>query len=517
MRPLFVSARSCAALLDEAGHYHARERSALYLNGRALGGEDRSVVTLYDLKPDTDYTLVARRGGVEEAFAFHTAPEVCAMDVRRFGAAGDGVHDDTAALQAAILCCPAGGRVVIERGDFRTGPLFLKSHITVEVKGDATLSLLTDRARFPILPGMTPANNAAGEVLIGSWEGNPLDSFAALLNGVGVEDVRLIGEGTLDGRAQAGDWWLHPKEKVGAYRGRLLFLRDCKAITVQGLRFRNSPSWNIHPLFSEDLAFIDIDVQAPADSPNTDGFDPESCRGVRVYGARFSVGDDCVAIKSGKLYMGRKYRRPSEDIDIAWCAMLDGHGGVTVGSEMAGGVRDVRVRSCLMRGNDRGLRVKTRRGRGEAGVVDDIRFEDVVMEGVKAPLTVNCLYFCDPDGHADWVQSRMKRPVDATTPRVGRVAFERVKATDCAACAAYILGLPEQPVEEIALKDCDFAFARDAAPMIPVMADGVESCLRRGVVAKYVKRLTLEGVRLSGAAGEALEAEAVEEVHRSAR
>lgn len=514
MRLLYVSARSCAVLLDEAGHYFARRRASLFLNGAALGEEARSVASLFDLRPDTAYTLEARCGDETETLEFRTEGELCAMNARRFGAVGDGLHDDTAALQAAILCCPPGGRVAIDPGEYRTGPLFLKSHITIELKKGATLRLIADRARFPVLPGMTPAANEAGEVLLGSWEGNPLDCFAAALNGIGVEDVRLIGEGTVDGCAQAGDWWLEPKVKRGAFRGRLLFLRDCRDITVQGLRFRNSPSWNIHPLFSENLRFINIAVDAPADSPNTDGFDPESCRNVAVYGARFSVGDDCVAVKSGKLYMGQKYRRPCEDIDIAWCAMLDGHGGVTVGSEMAGGVRRLRVRRCLMRGNDRGLRVKTRRGRGEHGVIDDIRFEDVTMENVKAPLVVNCLYFCDPDGHADWVQSRAPRPVDATTPRVGGIRFERVRAEGCEACAAYILGLPERPVREVALRDCAFAFSDKARPMAPAMADGVAPCLRRGIVASAVERLVIENTRMEGVEGEALAAEDVAKIIR---
>ena len=513
MRRLALTARSCSVLLDEAGDYWATSPVQLTLNGVALGEERRSVFSLFDLRPDAEYCLEARRGEEKVGeLRFHTAGETCALDVRRFGAVGDGLHDDTPAIQAALLCCPPGGRVFLGAGDYRVGPLFLKSHITLELKRGATLRLIADRARFPILPGSIPADNAAGELLLGSWEGNPLDCYAAALTGIGVEDVRVIGGGTVDGCAQLGDWWLEPKKKRGAYRGRLLYLKDCRDVLVQGLGFRNSPAWNLHPAFSENLDFIGISVEAPADSPNTDGFDPESCKGVRVYGARFSVGDDCIAIKSGKLYAGMKYRRPCEDIDIAWCAMLDGHGGVTVGSEMAGGVRNVRVRRCLMSGNDRGLRIKTRRGRGKYAVIDDIRFEDVRMERVKAPLVINCLYYCDPDGHAEWVQSRRKRPVDDTTPTVGEIRFERVTATGCGACAAYILGLPERPVARVLLRDCRFDYAADARPMAPAMADGVEMCLRRGVVARYVKRLELENVRLAGAEGPEVDAMWVEEV-----
>lgn len=502
MRCLEVTARSAAVLLDENG-YHEMERPArLTLNGRDLGEEKRSVRSLYGLWPGSGYTLRMEKDGEAREISFRTPEEACTLNVRRFGARGDGAHDDTAALQAALLCCPSGGRVLIPRGTYRTGPLFLKSHITVEWEAGAEMRLLTDPKRHPILPGVTfPTREGGADYLLGSWEGNPLDCYAGALTGIGVEDVRLIGEGVIDGQAREAGWWDDPKGKPGAYRGRLLFLKDCRDITVQGLAFRNSPSWNIHPMFSERLNFYDIRVEAPADSPNTDGFDPESCRQVRLFGARFSLGDDCIAVKSGKIYMGRKYRVPCEDVEIAYCAMLDGHGGVTIGSEMAGGVRDVRVHHCFMRGNDRALRVKTRRGRGKDAVIDGIVFSDVKMREVKAPLVINAMYFCDPDGHTPWVQSREKQPLDDTTPTVGSVTFERVEAEGCQACAAFILGLPEKPVESVILRDCRFSFAADAAPMVPAMADGVPPVRRRGVIASSVERLTVENVAMEGIEG----------------
>jgi len=513
MKCIFVSSRSCTVLLDEAGDYYARQSAKLALNGREIGTENRSVFSLYGLKPDTEYSLTASSDdGDTRTLLFRTAREKCTLNVRRFGAKGDGLQDDTAAIQAAILCCPNGGRVLIDAGDYRIGPLFLKSHITLELTKGATLRLSTDRSRFPVLPGAIPDGQGEGETLLGAWEGNPLDCYASALTGVDVEDVRIIGEGVVDGCAQLGDWWIDPKRPRGAFRGRLLFLRNCSDITVQGLSFRNSPAWNLHPCFSEGLRFLNICVEAPSNSPNTDGFDPESCRDIRVYGARFSVGDDCIAIKSGKLYMGMKYQRPCEDIEIAWCAMLDGHGGVTIGSELSGGVKNVRVHHCYMRGNDRGLRIKTRRGRGKYARVSKISFEDVRMEGVKAPLVINCLYFCDPDGHAHWVQSRLPLPVDDTTPSVGDICFERVKASGCQACVAYVLGLPEKPVEHVVLRDCDFCFGLNGPAMRPAMADGVEPLTAKGVIARNVETLTLERIRVKGQAGEPVEAEGVEHI-----
>ena len=504
MQVILVTSRSASILLDPEACYDLPSPLRLTLNGQPRGETNYAVTSLYGLFPDTEYTLAAFRGDIPAgAISFRTPAETVSLNVRRFGAKGDGAAEDTCALQAAILACPPGGRVVVPSGNYVTGPLFLKSHLTLELKEGAVLSLLTDRSRFPVLPGVTFTDGE--DYLLGSWEGNPLDCFASALTGLNVEDVRVIGPGVIDGRAPEGDWWQRPKEKRVAWRPRLFYLRGCRDITLQGLTFRNSPSWNLHPTFSENLLLCDLQVEAPAVSPNTDGFDPESCKGVRMIGTRFSVGDDCIAIKAGKLYMGRTYRTPCQDIEIAYCAMLDGHGGVTIGSEMAGGVHHVRVHHCLMRGNDRGLRIKTRRGRGQQAVVDDIVFRDVRMERVKAPLVINSLYFCDPDGHTPWVQSREKQPVDETTPTLGEILFERVKATDCQACAGYILGLPERPVKKVTLRDSHFTFAPDAAPLAPTMADGVEPVCRRGVIARFADQVLLENVTMEGIEGEALD------------
>ena len=394
---------------------------------------------------------------------------------------------------------------MIPPGNYVTGPLFLKSHMTLEITEGAALLLLTDRHRFPVLPGEVPADNPQGEILLGMFEGCAVDGFTAALNGIDVVDTAVIGEGVINGRADEGDWWVRPKEVRVASRGNLLYTQRCSGMLIQGLTFMNSPSWNLHPAFSEELDFIDIRIKAPWDSPNTDGFDPESCRKVRLLGAEISVGDDCIAIKSGKIGLGRKYRRPCEDLEIGWCALLDGHGGVTVGSEMAGGVKNVRAHHCYMKGNDRALRIKTRRDRGKDGVIDGILFQDIRMDGVKMPLVINSFYFCDADGKTDRVQSREKQPVDETTPEIGTVCFERVTADGCKACAAYVMGLPEKPMEHLILRDSRFEFDPEATPLVPAMALGVEECCRRGIIAKFIRKLTLDHVRLNGIQGERTE------------
>lgn len=510
---LFVSGRSAALMIEDGGLYETLKPYRLVLSGEERGTVSRVITSVYGLWPDTDYTAEVYDGQtLVGSVSFRTRTESYTLNVRRFGAVGDGVHDDTTAIQTAITCCPADGRVLIPRGCYLVTPLFLKSHIRIEFAKGAELMLQTDRSLFPILPGRIERTDETDEYNLGSWEGNPLDMYAAMITGVGVEDVCLYGEGIIDGQAQCGDWWVNPKVRRGAWRGRLLFLNRCKHIDVQGLTFCNSPAWNLHPYFSDDLKFLDISVNAPANSPNTDGFDPESCRRVTLAGAHFSLGDDCIAIKSGKIYMGSTFKTPCEDIDIAHCLMENGHGGVTVGSEMAGGVIRVRVHDCLMRNTDRGLRVKTRRGRGKDGVIDDIVFERVKMEHVVSPVVINCLYFCDPDGHSEWVQSREKQPVDESTPRVGSIVFRHVRAEHCEACAGYFLGLPERPIEEVLLEDVVFTYAAHGKSMAPAMAEGVEPCTRRGLIAKYVDKVILRGVTFDGQNGEPLDCEQVNQV-----
>ena len=512
IRKLFVSARSATIELPDGGLYNTKQPYRVLVNGEDWGSADTVVHSLYGLWPDTKYVVkVLDEKGEVGRITFRTEKESYTLNVRRFGAVGDGVHDDTAAIQAAINCCPRKGRVLIPAGDYHVLPLFLRSHVRIELQKGATLHLDTDRTKFPILPGMTHSTDETEDLNLGSWEGNPLDMFAAFITGVGVKDAVLYGEGALDGQADKADWWVTPRIKRGAWRPRMLFLNDCEDVTVQGLSFRNSPAWNLQPYFSRDLKFLNINVTAPSNSPNTDGFDPESCEHILLAGAHFSLGDDCIAIKAGKLYMGATYKTPCSDLEISHCLMENGHGGMTCGSEMAGGVNKVYLHDCLMRNTDRGLRIKTRRGRGEQGVIDDILFENVVMERVGTPYVVNCLYFCDPDGKTAYVQSREKQPIDERTPRIGRIAFRGVTATDVT-CAGYFLGLPERPIECVEMENVSISCAADAAPMAPAMACGVEQVSRKGIVAINVDKVVMKNVTITGQDGVKLECENVGEV-----
>ena len=217
VKKLFVTARSVTLELPDGGLYNTKQPYRILVNGEEWGTANTVVHSIYGLWPDTKYVVkVLDESGEVGRIAFRTEEESYTLNVRSFGAVGDGVHDDTPAIQAAINVCPEGGRVLIPAGDYHVLPLFLKSHIRVEIQKGATLLLCTDRSRFPILPGVTFTQD--GEYLLGTWEGNPLDCFASAITGVDVEDVRIIGPGVVDGQGDKGDWWVSPKIRRGAWR-----------------------------------------------------------------------------------------------------------------------------------------------------------------------------------------------------------------------------------------------------------------------------------------------------------
>lgn len=510
MEFLKIITKSCRSITLELGNeeaYYSKTAYNVYLNGECVLEEGKkNVFSLYSLTPHTAYTVRVEliHNGVICEEVFVTDHETVQLNVKKFGAIGDGIVEDTAALQAVIMSCPDGGSIYIPQGKYLTGPLFLKSHITIELAEGGVLLGLTDRNKYPILPGYTVTGNEVDEYYLGSWEGNPLDSMASLMTGINIEDVKIIGKGILDGNAQNGDWWQEPKTKKRAWRPRMVFLNNCKNIVIQGITVQNSPAWTVHPYFSEHLKFIDMQIVNPSNSPNTDGIDPESCNDIEIIGTKISVGDDCIAIKSGKLFMGKKFKKPSENFEIRNCLMERGHGAVVLGSEIAGGVRAVHVSKCIFRQTDRGLRIKTRRGRGKDSIVDNITFENIQMDDVYTPFVINMFYFCDPDGKSEYVWSKEALPVDDWTPRIGSLTFKNIEARGCEVAASYFYGLPEQPIESVTIENVNFTFKEEAQSGVPAMMSFVDPMSKQGIIAHYVNQLVLNNVSIEGHIGERL-------------
>lgn len=502
---LFKTARGIVLEMKVTGCYTSEEEHEIYVNGVLKEKSNKMVISLFDLLPDTEYEIAVVFGNRRaKSFCVRTEAEFVTLDVKRFGAKGDGVSDDTLFLQCAINACPKNGRVYVPAGKYRITSLFLKSDFTLELAGEAVLMAEVDRTKFPVLPGRIESTDEKEEYCLGTWEGNPLDCFAGIITGINVSNVVITGQGTIDGCASEENWWKNPKERRIAWRPRLVFLNHCTNVVMHGIRLQNSPSWNVHPYFSENLKFIDLTILNPADSPNTDGLDPESCSNVEIIGVYFSLGDDCIAIKSGKIYMGAKYRKPSQNLMIRQCCMRDGHGSITIGSEMAGGVRNITVKDCKFLHTDRGLRIKTRRGRGRDAVIDGIVFENIQMDHVMTPIVINAFYFCDPDGHSEYVQSKEWYPVDERTPTLGALDFRQITATNCHAAAAYIYGLPEQKIQRVTFEDVSFSYAKEPREGVPAMMDGAGKQKKLGLFAKNVELLELIRVEILGQEGEPL-------------
>lgn len=514
MKLIMKSARSAVIELADGGIYYTKEPYTIMVNGKQTQKAENVVISLFDLKPETAYEVVAQdvSGNVAASIQFTTDYEFVTLNVKEFGAKGDGVSDDTKFIQAAVLACPPKSRVLIPAGVYCITSLFLKSDVNIELAEGAELRAMTDRYAFPKFPAIIESYDETGEYHLGTWEGNPLPMYAGIITGINVENVFLYGKGTINGNASKENWWHNPKVMVEAFRPRLFFINHCKNITLQGVKFCNSPSWTLHPFFSEDLKFYSLTIENPSDSPNTDGLDPESCRNVEIAGIRFSLGDDCIAVKSGKIYMGKKYKTPSENITIRQCLMENGHGAVTLGSEMAGGVKNLVVEECLFSDTDRGLRIKTRRGRGKDAVLDQIIFRKINMDHVMTPFVVNSFYFCDPDGKTEYVQSREWMEPDDRTPSIKTLIFEDIDAKNCHVAAAHFDGLPEQKIENITMKNVAVTYAENPKCDVPAMSSGVCVCTRKGIFANNVKKLVLENISITGQEGEEMELHGVDEL-----
>ncbi|TRL34344.1 glycoside hydrolase family 28 protein [Rhizobium straminoryzae] len=452
----------------------------------AEGQTDRVVTTLHGLLPGQTYRLEvagARLG-------FTTAAESALIDITDCGASPT-ADDNAAAIQAAIDRLPPQGTLKIPRGRFQSGPIFLKSDMTLLLEDGAVLSGHPDRARYPVL-----AARHADHRVLGTWEGVAEPCFASLVTALDCTGLTITGAGTIDGGGDRGDWWSWPKEtRYGARRPRTLFLSHGQNVRLTGITVRNSPSWTIHPVFCSDVLAADLVIENDPLSPNTDGLNPECSRDVRLSGLSFSVGDDCIAIKAGKRDPKGGLDQPCERIVVENCRMQRGHGGIVIGSEMSGSVRDVTVRRCELRETDRGLRVKTRRGRG--GRVERIALEGCVMDRVATPLVINSFYFCDADGRSDYVQSREPLPVTDATPVVTDITIRDVVAENVAVAAAAFYGLPEAPITGITIENYRVGFDPEAQADVPDMACGFAPLRHAEIILEHASLTRPAGLHLS--------------------
>jgi polygalacturonase len=311
----------------------------------------------------------------------------------------------------------------------------------------------------------------------------------------------VTGRGTLDGRG-AG-WWQAKKEGTLAHpRPRLVSFSDCTNVLLESFSAVNSPSWTINPVHCQNVNIRGLTIINPADSPNTDGINPDSCRLVRISDCYVSVGDDCITIKSGTEHEDPERCAPCRDITITNCTLERGHGGVVIGSEMSGGVKNVVISNCVFIGTDRGIRIKSRRGRG--GIIEDIRVSNLIMDGVLCPFTMNLYYHIGERGNPN-VSDKNARSVNDGTPRLRRIYFSHITAREVKHAAGFLYGLAEMPLEDISFSEISISISETADAGYPEMADDIPSMSQAGFFIRNARHVRLERVEVTGQVGEAFD------------
>jgi polygalacturonase len=374
--------------------------------------------------------------GRQNAFAqgsVNSGKKIC--DARSFGAKADGATKDTKAIQAAIESCASagGGTVRLSGGTFLTGPVLLKSNITLQIDKGAVLLGSPDRADYPLV---NFAHNRTVQPLVSA---------------VNAENVAIVGEGTIDGNGKI--WWDYI---VGAKDASILgndhprpmgvVFDHTKHVRMEGVTVQNSGFWQIVPYYADDVTFRNIRILAPK-SPNTDAIDPFSSSNIVIDHVYSSTGDDNIAIKSGPINSPGP-DAPSRNITITDCTFENGH-GLSIGSEIAGGVQNVHAERIHFKGTDQGIRIKSARDRGND--VSNISFKNITMEGVKTAILITEYYpHPTPEGEVP------AEPVGRLTPKFHDISIENVTATGSNS-AGMIVGLPESPVLNLSMKNVHIA------------------------------------------------------------
>lgn len=432
------------------------------------------------------------------------APVIPSRDVnlKDFGAVGDGRTLCTDAFAKAVdaLSAKGGGRLVVPRGVWHTGPIVLKSNINLHLEKGAVILFAADETLYPLIKT--------------SFEGLDTRRCQSPLSANGAENIAITGQGVIDGNGQY--WrplkkakvteaqWKKFTESGGVLKNKNLwlpsegyakgdaiadmnvpqglnseadwnsvkrFLRpvmvslvSCRNVLLQGVIFQNSPAWNIHPLMCENIILDDVLVRNPAYAQNGDALDLESCKNALIVNSRFDAGDDGICIKSGKDADGRRRGRPCENVVVDGCTVFAGHGGFVVGSEMSGGVRNILVENCQFLGTDVGLRFKSTRGRG--GIVENIFIDGISMNDIKTDaITFNMYYggksVSEMLADGDKPNNVDLKPVDETTPIFRNINIKNVVCNG-AGRAMEFNGLPEMPIDGITLENIDIIASSDA-------------------------------------------------------
>ena len=407
--------------------------------------------------------------------------------ITKYGAKAVAGFDSREAINKAIDACSkaGGGRVVVPAGEFLTGAIRLKSNVNLHVSKGATL-------KFSMDP------NAYLPIVHTRWEGMELMHLSPFIYAYEQTNVAITGEGTLDGQGKSFFWKWHGNPNYGGdpkvlsqrpARARLYEMMDknvpvaerifglghylrpqfiqpykCKNVLIEGVTIVDSPMWEVHPVLCENVIVRDLHISTHG--PNNDGCDPESCKDVLIDNCFFDTGDDCIAIKSGRNNDGRRINVPTENIIVRNCTMKDGHGGITVGSEISGGVRNLFAHDCKMDSPnlDHALRVKNNASRG--GLLENFYFKNITVgEVAHAVITIDFNY--EEGAKGDFTPVVRNYVVDNLTSGKSKYAVD-------------IQGLDKFPIYDVAISNSNFGVVENKS------------------VIKNVKGLKLNNVTVEG-------------------
>lgn len=435
--------------------------------------------------------------GIARTAAAAAAPGPDTLSVVSFGAQPEVLA--TAAIQKAINVCnqKGGGVVVIPAGHWLTGPLVLKSGVNLCVGQGALLQFTRELSAYPLVKG--------------NFEGLDAMRNQSPLSAQDADHISITGIGIIDG---GGDAWrpvkksklsperwdslmahggvlepdgqtLYPSaEAKKVFRPNLLVLHHCTHVLLEGVTFRNSPAWCLHPLLCRDLMVKNIIASNPSYAQNGDGIDIESCDSVLVEDSRFDVGDDGICLKSGRDAEGRKRGVATTHVVIRNCKVYHAHGGFVIGSEMSGGVRDIEVYHCAFLGTDVGLRFKTVRGRG--GVVENINVHDIYMKDIGGEAILFDMYYMALDPVAKPGEVRTEPAIQTLPVTEGTPIFRHFYLHDIvchgASKALFIRGLPEMNVQGLRMEHLSLTATE-------------------GIQASYARNITLKDVQLFTSTG----------------
>ncbi len=405
--------------------------------------------------------------------------------VTDFGADNTGKSISTKAFNDAVLKCSenGGGTVYVPAGTYQSGSIELFANITFHIDNGATINFVNDVNEFPVIDG--------------SWEGVPRKCYRSCIFAENANNVTVTGRGTINCHGEF--WWKAFKAgELEFPRPRAIGFMDCENVLIEQITILNSPSWTVHPLRCNIVNVDKININNPANSPNTDGINPESCQNVHISNCHVDVGDDCITLKSG---VEDNPNNPAcENITITNCTMVHGHGGVVIGSEMSGGVKNVVISNCIFDGTDRGVRIKSRRGRG--GDIQDIMITNVFMNNVFVPFVMNMYYFCGPRGKDPIVSDKNKVPVDRWTPSFKNVSLTNITARNVHCSAGFIYGLPERPIENVYVSNYTVEFAENPKAEVPAMMSGIDPMTNAGFYLGNSKNFIFKDFTIIGEKGD---------------